>query len=509
MALPGVQCFIRAAGHGFRQASYPGDVSSPQSGLVPVHIGQAPPGSASLPPRQRLTGAAPSRVPPGLAWQTHGLDPRWLGMETSDCAVALEPSIYHGRGADELKRFVTGAQRRGEPALVVAIMGLVDGDTQYNVFNHSGASVYLGSLFTSVAGRRLPAGTRPSLAPGLDGADRDLALRLLARDPLAPWWALRLTGTTMHHGDGSGLETYEPEGTMQPILVDPLGEPVVAAWTPPAGDQRWYVIPDGTDWETVLGWLVHQALPAHAPNALRRARSPHFVDPQLQTRDELAARQAVADLEARYAEDKARVDEDLRRAQAAAEPIRYQLLYGSGPELATAVAAVLAAAGLSVTDLDEELGATKSADLLVCHGTQRLLVEVKAAGGAAGEHLVGHLERHLATWPQLRPDQPVTGGVLVVNHQHKLPPSMRPAQVYTRPEFVASLTAPVVSAVELFNLWRNFEWALIRAAVLGTDSSSAAGDSSPSPADPPTMGSGGPRSAPATPRQPTRWRLWR
>lgn len=52
---------------------------------------------------------------------------------------------------------------------------------------------------------------------------------------------------------------------------------------------------------------------------------------------------------------------------------------------------------------------------------------VSRDNGAAQEHLVGHLQLHIDTWPQLRPDQPVTGGVLTVNHQHKLHPSERTA----------------------------------------------------------------------------------
>ncbi|MEU0388438.1 hypothetical protein [Streptomyces chartreusis] len=46
------------------------------------------------------------------------------------------------------------------------------------------------------------------------------------------------------------------------------------------------------------------------------------------------------------------------------------------------------------------------------------LVEVMGASGPAQEHLGGHLHRHLETWQQLRPDEPVSGGVLMVNHQH-------------------------------------------------------------------------------------------
>jgi hypothetical protein len=99
---------------------------------------------------------------------------------------------------------------------------------------------------------------------------------------------------------------------------------------------------------------------------------------------------------------------------------------------------------------------------------------VLPASGAASEQMVGHLERHLATWPQLRPGTPVTGGVLVINHQHRLHPSERTAQVYSRPEFVATLRVAVVSTLELFHWWRAENWAAIQDAILGTAAASAA-----------------------------------
>ncbi|MEV4691354.1 hypothetical protein AB0K27_09560 [Micromonospora echinospora] len=451
-------------------------MSSPTDGLVPVHIGQPEPGSQREQmllvqteyARERF-GPRSFRVPGDLNWVEKGLQPRWLGMETSDCAVAIEPGFYHSEGADERDRFLAGARQREELALAVAVMGNVNDDSPRSVLSRFDASVNLGVRFTSVSGRRLPAGTRPEIAPDLSSADRDLAIRLLTRPADAPWWALKLTGAQLVRGDGSGTMTYEPEGELHPILVDALGEPVVAAWSSPAGDQRWYIIPDVTRWNNILGWLVERALPEYAPNALRRARSPHFIDPNLQTTDELSARQALAELEARYAEEKLRIEEELREAKERAEPVRYGLLYSSGAELVRAVAAVLDAAGLRTVDLDEEFG-TKSADLLVsADGFPYRLVEIKAAGGAAQENLVGYLQRHLDTWPQLRPDQPVTGGVLVVNHQHKLHPSERTAQVYSRPEFVATLPFTVLSTVDLFNWWRTGNWAEIHKAVLGNE----------------------------------------
>jgi hypothetical protein len=122
---------------------------------------------------------------------------------------------------------------------------------------------------------------------------------------------------------------------------------VVAAWVPGEGNQRWYVIPDATGWNGILDWLIHRALPSHLPNALRRARSPHFTDPSLQTEAEAAAREALGALKAGYVEEKARLEDELRRASDAADRIRYGLLYGTGSELVQAVACVLEQAGQS------------------------------------------------------------------------------------------------------------------------------------------------------------------
>jgi hypothetical protein len=69
-----------------------------------------------------------------------------------------------------------------------------------------------------------------------------------------------------------------------PILVDGLGEPVVARWKPSDDQQIWYVIPDAVDWSTVVGWIVQRALPEHVPAALRRVRSRHSVDADVETR---------------------------------------------------------------------------------------------------------------------------------------------------------------------------------------------------------------------------------
>lgn len=416
-----------------------------------------------------------------IDWARHGLEPRWLGDESSDCAAALDPSIFHDHGADELERFLAGARDRDEIALVIATMGQADDDSPRFPFATHDASVDVGRGFrTRVVGRRSPAGTKPRLADDLTGADRDLGLRLRSRAPDAPWWAMDLTGMTALPGAGGPPIIHPATGALVPILVDSLGAPVVAVWVSPEADQRIYLIPDQTDGNTVLDWLVTQALPEYVPGALRRARSPHLVDPGLQTSAEAAARQAVADLEAGYAVERERLERELQAATAAAEPIRYGLLYGTGGNLVAAVEAVLRAAGFTVMNLDDELGGTESADLLAIRGSDRRLIEVKSASGNAREQLVGALERHLATWPSLRPDEPVGGGVLVVNHQHRKHPSDRSARVYERAAFVESLEVEVVASRDLFTWWAAGDWPAIRLAVLGV----AASATVPAPPEP-------------------------
>lgn len=407
------------------------------------------------------------RIPGDAAWQANGLEPRWLGMESSDCPAALEPSTFHGDGADELKRFLAGAERRGEIALVIATIGDAQDTDPRSVMATHDASINLPLSYNTVAGRRLPSGTQPRLAEDLGPADRDLALRLMNRPIDAAWWSLELHGATVDRMDGRGREVHDPVGTLKPVLVDGLDNPIAAVWIDPAQSQRWYIVPDTTDVDLLLSWLINQGLPTYVPDALRRVRSAHFVDPDLQTSAELAARQQLADLEVDYTAQKARLQLELRQAEAAAESIRYGLLYGSGSTLVAAVKAALTEAGLAIIDLDDELAGTKSADLLVIADQHRILTEVKAAGGAASEGLVGDLKRHLETWPQLRPSEPVTQGLLIVNHQHKLSPGDRAPQVYSRPEFVQSLDVRVLSALELFEHWRTEDWAGLRSAVIG------------------------------------------
>lgn len=134
-----------------------------------MHVGQPEPNSeqermlTAQREHQRDVGhreRAP-RVPGDLTWEKHGLQPRWLGMETNDCAIAIEPGHYHNRGVAERDRFLAGAARRGELALLVAVIGDADADElKRSLWSHD-ASVSVADMFTNVSGRRLPTGTRP------------------------------------------------------------------------------------------------------------------------------------------------------------------------------------------------------------------------------------------------------------------------------------------------------------------------------------------------------------
>jgi hypothetical protein len=149
--------------------------------------------------------------------------------------------------------------------------------------------------------------------------------------------------------------------------------------------------------------------------------------------------------------------------------IRDPLLYASGRPLVEAVGRVLEDAGLDVIDLDELLGDTTNADLLANLGGRRMLVEVKGVSGNPSERIVDDPKRHLGTWPQLRPDLPVEGVILILSHQINTHPLDRSPQPFTRQEFVATLTIPVHTTRQLFDWWRVGDFQQIRSAVFGGD----------------------------------------
>jgi hypothetical protein len=428
------------------------------SGLVAVHVAQP------------AAGRDHWHQTPSIGdvdWTKHGVEPRWLGMETSACAAAINPSIFHNHGADELQRFLAGSKGRDEVAVLIST---IRDDEQRSSFFGSGGNIALPGMTGFIAGRRLGNGAHVSLAAGASGADRDLGMRLRSSRPQeAPWWSLSLHGTSTEPG---WRETTHraPLGRLEPILVDGLGDPVVAVWVSDDEDQRWYVVPDESSWGTVLDWLVGHALPEFAPDALRRVRAPSFREPSLETARERIAREALEEMQARHLAERTTLETELATAEAAADPVRHGLLFGSGDELEVATETILRDAGFEVLVLDEKYG-TVSADLLATHNGDRRLVEVKSAGGRASEALVGALLRHLLTWPQIEPDLPVTDGVLIVNDQHKLAPAERAADVYSRSEFVDSLPVTVLSTRALYELWRNEAFDAIRSAVLTTPAS--------------------------------------
>lgn len=477
-------------------------------GLISLLVGLADPASASAPSSANRSHNIWDGQPlqersqlttPGINWTGLGTAPRWTGTESSDCAAALEPGIYHGRGADERDRYLAGAASRSETALLISTIGDVS-STYKHPLAVNDASVSFSLESGSVGGRRLPDGVNVTVAEGLSRADRDLALRLKNRPPGA-WWALSLSGSRVTRGDGMPMGVQGPDGTLTPLLTDPLGAPVAAVWTALTSNVRWYIVPDQSDWPTLVSWLVEQALPAYVPGALIRARSAAHVDEAFLTAGEAAARSALANLEEQYTRDKETLTQRLAEATAAATQVRDGLLYGSGGELVQAVQTVLEAAGFGVHDLDTELGGTVSADLLAVLGDSRCLVEVKSVTGDAGERLAGDLQRHLSTWSALQPpQQPVTCGALVVNHQTRRAPGERDSQAYTRAEFVSSLQFPVLPALQLLTWWLASDWPAIKSALLQAEPH-APGTSTPVPDQPQAAASAKPMQ-----RRLLRWR---
>jgi hypothetical protein len=180
-------------------------------GLIPVLVGLLEPGSAIAAARPGRRRRQPGEdvplqersqlVNPGIDWTGLGVAPRWVGMESSDCAAALEPGIYHNRGDNERDGYLAGAASRGETALVISSIGDVNNTYRYPLSNYD-ASVSLSLESGSIAGRRLPVGAEVSLADGLNRPDRDLALRL-KNNPPGAWWALHLEASRWTSGDGT------------------------------------------------------------------------------------------------------------------------------------------------------------------------------------------------------------------------------------------------------------------------------------------------------------------
>ncbi|WP_024287143.1 hypothetical protein [Cellulomonas sp. KRMCY2] len=445
---------------------------------IPVHVGSEPPDDwDDIEARQRqYTEDAgpylrdkrrPAVAKADLDWGALGFEPRWVGFDTADCAAALQPSVYSGRGADEFDRFRQGAERRGETALVISPVGEVDDASRnvHSVFGPPVDSVSVGRTYTSIDGRVIGRGARVRAAADLGDADGQLALRLLSCNPAPTWRSLSLRGAVMH--SVFGPEEHAAEGELLAILETELGEPVVAAWISLDGVERRYLVPVETPWTLLLSWLLEQALPEFVPGAMRRARRPLASDEELMTRRERDVRAALAALQADYSARREELERKLEEAQGAAVAIREGLLYGTGQQLVAAVRSVFESAGVIVVDLDVELGGTKNADLLCTSGGRSRLVEVKSASGSASERAYQDLLRHLREWPNLPGATPIDGGALVVSHDLRTAPLERSLEPYARPEFLAAQTEPVISALELFVAWRDEDQDGIRQMLSG------------------------------------------
>ena len=390
-----------------------------------------------------------------------GVEFRWVGDQSDDCAAALDPSQFHQRGANEWARFKAGAAQRGEVAVAIMTITATSGPRSVNASAHG--SVFVGGD-TSVTGDRIGHGTLPSLADSLNDADRDLANRLLAALGVSgDWLALSLSGSEEH--TSRGVFMHEPEGELVPLLVSRVGEPVAAVWLSPDGKERTYVLPQGHSWKQTLTWLLEKCLPAHAPSLLKELRRDLLPvsEADISTR-ERSANKVLGRLEEKYAKEHKEAAAAAEEARARADAIRDPLLYETSKPLEQAVKQVLLDAGLAVIDIDERFGEPISADLLVRCGEARVLVEVKSSQSPAPENLMDKLVKHMATWPNITKDEPLHAGVLVVSHELRLQPSERSPQPYSRKEFVAALPHRVVTTIELLNWWRSEDWDAIRAS---------------------------------------------
>lgn len=456
-------------------------MTAPRSALD-VHIGAWPPARWDEIDDVRVTknpGAWGTQERPlvtseAIDWEALHLTPRWVGDDSSEAVAALEPSRFHDRGAQEWQRFREGTRSRGEVALAVSTLRPAS-DPRPVALGRVGDAVSLpGADGSSVGGEQIALRSRPEAVATLNGADRDLALRLKERSTELPWWRMELSGSELYRA-GSYPERVSPDGLLMPLLVSAVGEVVAAVWIAPDGALRHYVVPFMPSYVPLLDWLVERAVPEFVPAAARRLRGSLGGEPLLQTADEAAARKALSEFEAaastRRGELQAQVDDSVAQA----EEVRDPLLYGSGSTLVVAVRRVLSDAGVDVVDVDELLGDTTNADLLASFRGRRLLVEVKASSGNPSEALADAPTRHLRTWAELRPDLPVDGVALVLNHQTRNHPLDRAQHAYARPEFVASLSFPVLTTKQLVDWWRVGDFEGLRSALFGRDGASSVG----------------------------------
>jgi len=439
----------------------------------PLHIGTNPPAYwDDIEKRQAAIGEGsapflrdqkrPRTADQDLDWNALGFDVRWVGDDPTDCVAALNPGFYHGRGASEYERFVQGAASRGETALVISTIAEAAETAPSgleSLFSDSAGSDLLPTWSSSISARYLGGHASLHLTDTVQGADRDLALRLINDD--LRWWVLELHGS-QESWSGRGEVARAAQGLLTPLIQTNLGEIVVGVWVAPDGVERRYVLPPNVNWSSVADWVAEQGIPEFVPSALRRFKSFKSVPLELMTADEIATSKALAAFTAAATVERERLEKISAAAQSEADQMRHELLFARASELVDGVAKVFRAAGITVTYLDDELGGTKSADLLCSYAGQTRLVEVKSVGGRASERLYFDLLRHLETWPAMGNAQSISGGALVLNHEHKKHPLERSAMPYTRAEFLASQREPVVTTRDLFDAWRTADYQTVR-----------------------------------------------
>lgn len=450
--------------------------------LIPVQVGsESPKKWDEIEALQREAGESANqwlrdkRRPPiadrDLDWTASGFDPHWLGIDSAECSVALQPSAYHGHGADEYERFRGGAEVRGETALVISTIGTIGKQSTSETLGvrslfDGGDSVLISQFESYINGQLLPAGGKVKIAAGLNQIDKDLALRLQNISVTLRWRKLSIEGAT--HENWQGRVEFPPSGVLLPLLETALGEPVAGVWLSPDGVERRYIVPVETPWPLLMEWLASRAIAEYVPGAMRRARRYLSADVDLMTRRERTARAALTALRSEYDAGELALAQEITAAEFAAASIREGLLYGTGGRLVNEVRAVLESADISVTDIDRMLGDTKNADLLCVYRDRSRLVEVKSASGSAPERAYEDLLRHLREWPHLPGTRPVDGGALILNHQHRSAPNDRDQQPYNRREFLAAVTEPIVTTLSLFDAWREEDAELIRHLVFGS-----------------------------------------
>lgn len=417
--------------------------------------------------------AAHSLVEQSFAWP-ESIAPRWRGQDTSRCVAGITTRTAQN---DQLNRLRSGARVRGETAIV--LVELADARGSRATLGGTPQDVVTLPSGGSIGRRPLPIGVNAHVAEGLEAADKDLCLRIRnTHEATAPWFALTIGRSPMTLLHDLGSEEPSSIGTLHPLLVDDVGDTVAAVWLPEGKNERWYVFPIGSSWESLLGWLVDQAVPAYVPQAASRVRSFGTADVEFATTREREALDALRGFDERVASERAVFQAALKEAREAAAPTREALLYGRGDVLKRVVASVLASCGLQVEDLDATFGGGKSGDLLVSFEQRHWIVEVRSQSGSASEQNVSDVVKHMRTWSSLGRSEALEGGVLALNHNHKDAPAARPRVPYPRREFVESLPGfgvTVISTVQLCEWWALDYCDALRTAVTGSPSQYPAG----------------------------------